>query len=131
MSRRRRPDRAEASRRSSVDTLLPEASDIARGSRARETLDPLDPLCLCGESQAARMRPTPSVTTAPARNTAPTYARFTSPFGLVAVGATTDRKNAAGIRIAAIGAPVLASHFQNGESFVSSTYRSMTSDRMR
>src|SRR6266849_460898 len=42
MSRRRGPDRTETSRRGPVDALLPEASDIARGSRAREKLDAVD-----------------------------------------------------------------------------------------
>src|SRR5215468_403419 len=69
-----------------------------------------------GYRRAARIKPTPSVSTAPARNTAPTYARDIRPFGSVAVGDTTERKNAAGIRIAAIGAPIRASHFQNGDS---------------
>jgi hypothetical protein len=41
--------------------------------------------------------------------------------GLRAAGDTTDRKNAAGIRIAAMGAPFRAIHFQNGESTASST----------
>jgi len=44
-----------------------------------------------------------------------------SPFGCVAEGDATDKKNAAGIKIAAIGAPVRASHFQKGESTASST----------
>jgi hypothetical protein len=35
------------------------------------------------------------------------------------------------IRIAAIGAPVRASHFQKGESTTSSTYQNMTSERSR
>jgi hypothetical protein len=59
------------------------------------------------------------------------YARFIKPFGCFASGDTTDRKNAAGIKIAAIGAPVGAIHFQNGESTASSTYRSMISERTR
>src|SRR5712691_10088726 len=77
--------------------------------------------------RAARMRPTPKLRTAAARHSAPMYARFIKPFGCFAVGDATDRKNAAGMRIAAIGAPVRASHFQKGESTASSTYRSMTS----
>lgn len=51
-----------------------------------------------------------------------------SAFGAVAGGAVTESKNAAGMRIAANGAPVLAIHRQHGESTASSTYRSMTSD---
>jgi len=41
--------------------------------------------------------------------------------GSFAVGEATDRKNAAGMRMAAIGAPVRAIHFQNGDSAASST----------
>jgi putative aminopeptidase FrvX len=67
------------------------------------------------------MRPTPRLRTAAARNNAPIYARFINPFGCFAEGEMMDKKNAAGIRIAAIGAPVRAIHFQNGESIVSST----------
>lgn len=73
--------------------------------------------------RAARMRPTPRLKTAAARNSAPTYARFINPFGCVAVGKATDRKKAEGIRIAAIGAPVRAIHFQKGESAAWSTYK--------
>ena len=40
------------------------------------------------------------------------YARFINEFGWLARGEATDRKNAAGIKIAAIGAPTRASHFQ-------------------
>jgi hypothetical protein len=71
--------------------------------------------------RAARMRPIPRLKTAAARNSAPMYARFIKPFGCFAVGEATDRKNAAGIRIAAIGAPVRAIHFQKGDSAASST----------
>lgn len=49
------------------------------------------------------------------------YARFNNAFGSLAVGDATERKNAAGIKIAAIGAPSRASHFQNDESTASST----------
>jgi hypothetical protein len=59
------------------------------------------------------------------------YAIFIIQFGSFAVGEATDRMNAAGIKIAAIGAPVRAIHFQNGESSASSTYRSITRDRRR
>src|SRR5437667_11169370 len=41
MSHRRRADRKEAARRGALDALLPEASDVARGRRAREELDAL------------------------------------------------------------------------------------------
>src|SRR5262245_14356792 len=78
---------------------------------------------------AARMRPTPSVRTPKARNTAPTYARFIRAFGSFAVGEATDRKQAAGIKVAATGTPIRMIHFKKGESTVASTYRSMTSDR--
>jgi cobalt transporter subunit CbtB len=74
---------------------------------------------------------TPRLRTAAARNSAPVYARLIRPFGRVAVGETTDRKNAAGIRFAAIGTPARAIYFQNGESIASSTLRSMTTDRTR
>jgi hypothetical protein len=50
------------------------------------------------------MRPMPSVSTAAARQIAPTYARFIRPLGFVAVGDATERKNARGMRIAAAGA---------------------------
>src|SRR5439155_1475112 len=56
---------------------------------------------------------------------------YTLVLGAVALGEATERKNAEGIRIAAIAAPVRASHFQKGERAGSSTYRSMTSDRTR
>jgi hypothetical protein len=59
------------------------------------------------------------------------YARLINPIGSFTSGETTERNIAAGIRMAAIGAAVLASHFQNGESIASSTYLSMTSDRTR
>src|SRR5262245_60283669 len=71
--------------------------------------------------RAARMRPTPRLKTAAARKPAPTYASPIRPLGSFASGEATDRKNAAGIRIAAIGAPVRAIHFQNGERSASST----------
>lgn len=45
------------------------------------------------------------------------YTTIINPFGVVAVGEATERKNAGGIRIAAIGTAVLATHFQNGESY--------------
>jgi hypothetical protein len=48
------------------------------------------------------MGPTPKLRTAAAKNSAPRYARLIKPFGLVAVGGTTDKKKTAGIRIAAI-----------------------------
>src|SRR5262245_28511037 len=70
--------------------------------------------------RAARMRPTPSIRTSKGSNSAPTYARFIRAFGSLAVREATDRKKAAGIRIAAIGAPTPAIHFQS-ESTVSST----------
>jgi hypothetical protein len=54
--------------------------------------------------------------TAAARNSTPRYPRLIKPFDCVAVGEATDKKNAAGIRIAAIGTPARASHFQKGES---------------
>src|SRR5665213_4412060 len=77
-------------------------------------------------SRAARIRPIPRLKTEAARNKAPTYAKFINPFGSVAEGDATERKNAVGIRIAAIGAPVRAIHFQKGGRIASSTYRSMT-----
>src|ERR1700730_11063998 len=78
---------------------------------------------------AARMRPTPRIRTAPAKISAPMYARFIKPFGCDAVGEATDRKNAVGIKIATFGTPDRASHFQKGESKASSTYTRITSDR--
>src|SRR5262245_13385562 len=56
------------------------------------------------------MSPIPRLRSAPARNPAPTYTRFMRPFGRVAEGEATDRKNEAGIRMAAMGAPARASH---------------------
>src|SRR4029450_7763319 len=82
-------------------------------------------------ARAARIKPTPRLKTLPARNSAPTYARFNTPFGCVAVGEGTERKKADGIRMAAIGAPALASHFHNGGRMAWSTYRSMTNDNTR
>src|SRR5262245_23113676 len=68
--------------------------------------------------RVARIKPTPRLNTPPARKTTPTYARFIRRFGSVAVGDATERKNAAGMRIAAIGAPTRASHFQKGGNSV-------------
>jgi len=48
------------------------------------------------------------------------YARFIKPFGSFAVEEATDRKNAARIRIAAIGAPIRATRFQKAEGIASS-----------
>ena len=67
-----------------------------------------------------RMRSNSEGKTAEAGNSAPMYAKFIKPFGSFAVGEATDRKNAARIRIAAIGAPIRATRFQKGESIASS-----------
>ncbi len=58
--------------------------------------------------------------TAAARVAAPGYTSFRIPLGSVAVR-ETRRKNAAGIRMGAIGAPSRATHFQTAERPASST----------
>jgi len=66
--------------------------------------------------RAPRISPIPNARTAAARNAAPTYVRFIKLLGSFTSSEATDRKNAEGIRIAAMGAPIRAIHFQKGES---------------
>src|SRR5712691_10296996 len=52
MPRRRRSDRVEAARGSSVGALLPEAPGIARGGRARENVDALNQILYLSQTRS-------------------------------------------------------------------------------
>jgi hypothetical protein len=83
---------------------------VASGGEAANRIGAWFP-CIFRYGGGLRTSPTPSVRTEPIIRAAPTYARAMSAFGSVASGRSTDRKNAAGMRMAASGTPSRRARF--------------------